>query len=54
VSKVYSVQVEGGKKFLHADAHDLAVQISYQKKWDIGDHPILHWPWRPVIFPVGL
>jgi hypothetical protein len=53
MTKVYSVQSEGEKKFLRADAAGLAVQISYEKKWDIRDYPILRWSWRAVIFPTG-
>ena len=53
MTKVYSVQAEGEKKFLHADACGLSVQISYEKKWDIKDYPILRWSWRAVIFPTG-
>jgi len=53
MAKVYSVQVEGEKRFLHADAHDLSVQISYQKNWDIRDLPILRWRWRSITFPIG-
>jgi len=51
--KVYSVQAENQKKFLRADAHGLSVQISYEKKWDMGDYPILRWQWRAVTFPDG-
>jgi len=51
--KVYSVQAEGEKKFLRADAYNLSVQVSYQKKWDIRDYPILRWHWRAVIFPTS-
>jgi hypothetical protein len=50
---VYSVQAAGEKKFLHADARGLSVQISYEKKWDLGDFPILRWQWRAVTFPKG-
>lgn len=53
MTKVYSVQAEGEKKFLHADVCGLSVQISYEKKWDIKDYPILRWSWRAVIFPTG-
>jgi hypothetical protein len=53
MTKVYSVQVEAEKKFLRADARDLSVQISYQRKWDLRDYPILRWRWRPIIFPFG-
>jgi hypothetical protein len=51
MTKVYSVQAEGEKKFLHADANNLSIQISYGKKWRIEDYPILRWSWRAVIFP---
>ena len=53
MARVYSVQAEGEKKFLHADARDLCVQISYEKKWDLGYYPILRWSWRAMIFPTG-
>lgn len=53
MTKIYSVQAEGEKKFLHADASGLSVQISYEKKWDIKDYPILRWGWRAVILPTG-
>ncbi len=53
ITKVYSVQSEGGKKFLHADSKSLSVQICYEKKWDVKDYPILRWRWRPLIFPAG-
>jgi hypothetical protein len=51
--KVYSVQAAGEKKFLHADARGLSVQISYEKKWDLRDFPLLRWQWRAVTFPAG-
>ena len=51
--KVYSVQAEGGEKFLHADAKNLSVQISYAIKWDIKDYPIFRWRWRALTFPTG-
>jgi len=53
VSKVYSVQAEGKKKYLHADACNSSIQIFYETKWDINDYPILRWRWRAVIFPTG-
>jgi hypothetical protein len=53
MTKVYSVQAEGETKFLHADAKDLSVQISFPKKWDLLEYPILRWRWRPVVFPTG-
>ena len=53
MTKVYSVQSEGEKKFLHADSHGLSVQICYERKWEIKDYPILRWRWRALIFPTG-
>jgi hypothetical protein len=51
MTKVYTVQAEGERKFLHAEANNLSVQISYERKWDIEDYPMLRWRWRAVIFP---
>ena len=53
MTKVYSVQAEGEKKFLHADVNKLSVQITYERKWDIREYPILRWRWRTIIFPTG-
>jgi hypothetical protein len=52
-AKVYSVQVEGEKKFLHADAQDVSTRIGCEARWDLRDYPILRWDWRPFIFPTG-
>jgi hypothetical protein len=52
-ANVYSVQGEGEKKFLHADAHGQAVQISYEKKWPLNEFPVLRWQWRAITFPAG-
>jgi Protein of unknown function (DUF3047) len=52
--KVYSVQEEGGKRFLHADAKDVGIQAGKQfESWDLEKYPILTWSWRPVQFPTG-
>jgi len=53
MTKVYSVQAEGGEKFLHSDAKNLSVQIIYSMKWDIKDYPIFSWRWRALTFPTG-
>jgi hypothetical protein len=52
-AKVYSVQAAGEKRFLHADARGLSVQISYEKKWDLREFSILRWQWRALTFPTG-
>lgn len=51
--KIYTVQAEGGNKFLHADSRGTSVQIGYEKKWEIKDFPILRWRWRAQTFPEG-
>lgn len=51
--KVYSVQAEGDKKFLHADSKGSRVQIGLEKKWALKEFPILQWQWRAVLFPIG-
>jgi len=51
--EVYSVQAEGEKKFLHADAKDTSISIGYERKWALDEFPALHWQWRAVLFPVG-
>lgn len=53
VARMYSVQAEGEKKFLHADSKGSGVQIGYEKKWVLRDYPILQWQWRAVLFPTN-
>ena len=48
---VYTVEEEGGKKFLHADARGTAVQIGVETKWSLKEHPMLEWQWRALILP---
>jgi hypothetical protein len=49
--KIYSVQEEGGKKYLRADARDACEPLGYEKPWPLGEYPILRWEWRAVLFP---
>ena len=51
IGDVYTVQEEGGKKFLHADARGTAVQIGFEAKWSLKEHPSLEWQWRALILP---
>lgn len=55
-TRVYSVQSEGGKHFLHAqasgDAQDLAVQVFRRFDWDIAQSPRISWRWRAKAIPV--
>jgi hypothetical protein len=51
---VYSVQEEGGKRFLHGAAKDIGIQAAKQfETWDLEQYPVLAWSWRPVEFPAG-
>jgi hypothetical protein len=52
-AKVYSVQAEGERRFLHADSKGSAKQVGYSMKWALKEFPILQWRWRAVLFPVG-
>lgn len=53
--RVYSVQSEGGKNFLHAqasgEAQDLAVQVFRRFDWDISKWSRISWRWRAKSLP---
>jgi hypothetical protein len=51
IGDVYTVQEEGGRKFLHADARGTAVQIGFESQWSLKEHPFLEWQWRALILP---
>jgi hypothetical protein len=53
MTQVYSVQAEGNRKFLHADARNLSVLISTAVRWNLSESPMLRWRWRAVTFPTG-
>jgi hypothetical protein len=50
-SRVYTVRAEGEKRFLHADARGVAVQIGCERKWALKEYPRLRWQWRALQFP---
>jgi len=51
---VYTVQEEGGKRFLRAVSEGLGVQAAREVKgWDLTAYPMLAWSWRPREFPKG-
>jgi len=50
---VYSIQDEGGLRFLRAASRGLGVQAAKQHEWDPAEYPILAWSWRPIEFPPG-
>jgi hypothetical protein len=49
----YSVQEEGGLRFLRADAKGLGIQAGRKFEWDLQAYPVLAWSWRPRQFPEG-
>jgi len=51
--QVYSVHVEGERRYLRADAQDASVQLGYEKQWPLGEYPVLQWQWRAVLFPAN-
>ena len=51
---VYTVQEEGGKRFLRAVSQGLGVQAAREvQSWDLATDPVLAWSWRPREFPKG-
>lgn len=51
---VYTVQEEGGKRFLRAVSKGLGIQAARETPtWNIESHPVLAWSWRPRQFPRG-
>jgi DUF3047 family protein len=50
---VYSLQEEGGLRFLRAAATRLGIQAGRELGWDLDVYPLLTWAWRPVEFPKG-
>jgi hypothetical protein len=52
--EVYTVQEEGGLRFLHALSKSLGIQAAKSfEQWDLAAHPVLTWSWRPKEFPRG-
>jgi hypothetical protein len=51
---VYTVQEEGGRRFLRAVAKDLGIQAAREVEgWNLAEYPVLAWSWRPREFPKG-
>jgi hypothetical protein len=50
---VYSVQEEGGLRFLRAVSRGLGIQAARAFAWDLDAYPVLAWSWRPRQFPRG-
>jgi hypothetical protein len=51
---VYTVQEEGGKRFLRAVSKGSGIQAARETpNWNLATHPVLAWSWRPREFPKG-
>jgi len=51
---VYTVQEEGGRRFLRAVSKGLGIQAARETpSWNLESHPVLGWSWRPRQFPAG-
>jgi len=51
---VYTVQEEGGKRFLRAVSKGLGIQAARETPgWNLQTHPVLAWSWRVRQFPKG-
>lgn len=50
---VYRVLEEGGSRFLRAVAKGHGIQAGLEREWDLKEHPVLAWRWRPRVFPEG-
>jgi DUF3047 family protein len=51
--EVYSVEEEGGKRFLRAVSKGLGIQAAKPHQWIPKEYPVLAWSWRPQQFPNG-
>jgi hypothetical protein len=50
---VYSVQEDGGLRFLRAHSKGLGIQAVKPHEWNLDAYPVLAWSWRPQEFPRG-
>ena len=51
---VYTVQEEGGKRFLRAVSKGVGIQAARETpSWNLETHPVLAWSWRARQFPTG-
>jgi hypothetical protein len=49
--EVYTVQEEGGRRFLRAVSRGLGIQAGRGNEWELNEYPVLAWSWRPRQFP---
>ncbi len=49
--EVYTVQEEGGRRFLRAVSKGLGIQAGRAYEWELNEYPVLAWSWRPRQFP---
>ena len=49
----YRVHAEGELRFVRGVADGTGSQIARDVEWSLATHPLLHWRWRPHVFPAG-
>lgn len=49
----YTVQEEGGRRFLQAISEGLGIQAAREQPWDVAQYPVLAWSWRLREHPKG-
>ena len=50
---VYSLQEEGGARFMRAVSRGLGIQAGRGLEWDLQEFPVVAWSWRAKQFPEG-
>jgi hypothetical protein len=51
--EVYSIQQEGGRRFMRAVSRGLGIQAGRSYEWELREYPVLTWSWRAQQFPEG-
>jgi Protein of unknown function (DUF3047) len=51
--EIYKVLEQGGIRFIRGTAQGTGIQIGREFAWDLREHPVLAWKWRPQLFPNG-
>lgn len=53
IEDVYVIRQDGDRKYLHADAKGVSVQIGKELELDVRKLPMLSWQWRVLALPPG-
>jgi hypothetical protein len=50
---IYTVVLDVGVRFLRATAKKTGIAAGKRVKWQLREHPVLCWKWRPRVFPLN-